>query len=147
MKRNLLIISFIIAGLLFYLLGYLRNQSFVINYQDTYYVIDNSSFSYFIFYLYSIPVLFYLLFRKHFNFNVALLHLFLKSVSLFFYLYVDYLQQNSLPRRYFLENHWYENEYINTIILCCFSLGIVLFLLNVILSLVNQIKSIKRASS
>ena len=147
MKRNLLIISFIIIELIFFLLGYLRNQSFVINYDDTYYVIDNSSFSYFIFYLFSIPFLFYLLFRKHFNFYIALLHLVLKSVSLFLYFQVDFLKQNRLPRRYFLENHWYESEYIHLIIFYCFMSGIGLFLLNVILSLMNQIKSLKRASS
>ncbi len=144
MKRYILLISFVLIGLLCYLLGYLRGRSFVLNYYDTFYVIDKSSFNYFIFYLFSIPTLFYFIFRKHFKLNIALLHIVFKSISIFLYLLVDFLQQNRLPKRYFFENYWYENENIQIIILYSFLIGIGAFLLNIFLSIAHLIKSLKR---
>ena len=143
MKRYLLPISYVFIGLLCYLLGYLRHRSFVLNYHDTFYVIDKTSYNYFILYLFSISALYYFIFRKQSNLNIGLLNIVFISIPIFMYLLIYFLKQNRLSKRYFFENHWYENENIHNVILYSFLIGIGSFLLNITLSVKHLIKSLK----
>lgn len=139
MKTNYIlpILSFLSAILI--VVVYPTAQTIDINIHDTYYVIPQSSFFYFVWLLYIPITVIYLLLRKHASMTLGLLHLLFQTLALLSLIKTSQSIEEGLPRHYSIntEEPWLDFPRI----ILMFSVGLLCFFANVIIGIIRTYRT------
>lgn len=140
MKQIIFFVFYILSSFIIAFLPYFLNQTFNLNIYDTYFVVEKNSFIWLSF-LFFIPCLItYYLLRNFIDYRLGFLHILLKNLGIVIMILAVYNLANTLPRRYFTDEPWYENPYLIYYMPLVIILGFACFLINVSVGLTKFFK-------
>jgi heme/copper-type cytochrome/quinol oxidase subunit 1 len=146
-KLKRLDILFLLTGILLLVpCVFLGDRTLDINLHDTYFVIEYLHIGILYFIIYGLFSLVYFLIRRHKNYVLGLLHLIFGTPLFLHFILTDFFFTDNSPRRYYANGDTgtaFDTVFADSIyvLVFLFILGQLLFLTNVIISIINSIKS------
>ena len=141
MKKINLHILFLIVGLSIGIFTFISGNTQILNIKDSYLVFEPSIFAICIFFFYGIFSAIYYFTKKYSTYIFGLINLTFITIPILYFIYSNYESDQNLPPGYYL-NHQSEllwkTIYIPNTLKILFIIGIVMLLINIILTLIKS---------
>lgn len=139
MKKNFLSILYQIVGIILSIISLVSGKKQILNFGDTYYIIECSNFSVFLFFLFSIISFTYFLIRNYYNRIIGKIQIISFFIPVIYFMIYDLITEKFSPGYYFshpIVYNW-QTIYIPMVLFFVFCGSIILLVCNLIVALIK----------